>query len=128
MELKQGYFVRTNKGVIRMIKTVNDVRISTCHVHKVYSKKYGIGNVPDYRTLINGFIDKVDVVKSEKNVADLLEVGDVIRIRNGNNEVVWLVEDESLLREVIIDIYTGEIELLGITTKEKLGDVEFKLE
>ena len=130
MELKKGQFVRTNKGVIQKIKTLNTIRISTYHVRRAYMKRYGPKNVPGFRTLINGHIDKVDIIKSSKKELELVEMGDVLRLANAdsNTEFLWLVENEDLLREVIIDIYAGELKLLGVITKERLNEIELKTE
>lgn len=130
MELKVGQYVRDRKGRIRKIKTINTIRISTFQVRRTYIKRYGPRNVPDFRTLINGFIDEVDVTKSSNRPEDLIKVGDALRLLNtdSNAEILWLVENEELLRELIIYIRTGEMKLLGIITKEELNDVEYILE
>ena len=68
------------------------------------------------------YIDKRDIVKHSKQLTDLIENKDVVKVR-ADKEVVFLGIDEETTdikyKELIENIENGEYELLEILTHEK---------
>lgn len=73
-----------------------------------------------------------DVTKHSKNIIDLIENQDILKIKTKKNEILFVGADENTTNlkyeEVIEELKNEEYELLGILTKEQYEANCYKLE
>lgn len=64
-----------------------------------------------------------DIIKHSKNIIDLIENEDILKIKTKENEILFIGVDENTTNlkyeEVIEELKNEEYELLGILTKEQ---------
>ena len=98
-EIKVGYFIRTNKGIIGKLKRIELDEIDKNLKWYVFDKKR-----PDMNIVDEIYIKKPYITKYSKNIIDLIECGDYV-----NGELV----------SSIYDIVNSDCESIGkkITTK-----------
>ena len=76
-ELKIGQYIRTKKGRIAKITTINEIKY-TYHTAKARNRIKFVGQK---RTLINGRYEFEDIKKHSPNIIDLIETGDYVNGR-----------------------------------------------
>lgn len=125
-EIKVGDYVRTDRGLIRKVKTI--------HSEEDREKQKGFSKIKGI--LINGNIKISDIVNHSKNITDLIEIGDYV---NGS-EVVTVYgydedgndRDDRGIIEVDDDyayrVYLEDIKIFSIVTKEQFANMEYRLE
>ena len=73
-----------------------------------------------------------DIIKHSKNIIDLIENEDILKIKTKENEILFVGADENTTNlkyeEVIEELKNEEYELLGILTKEQYEVNCYKLE
>ena len=67
------------------------------------------------------------VVKHSKNIIDLVEVGDIVHIKDVLHEDITYIWSEDYLKALKEDIQNG-IKLVSILTKEQMQSIEYKVE
>ncbi len=113
-EIEIGEYVRTKAGNIDKIKSIkqNEILFENSII------KYTEENIKNM------------VVKHSKDILDLIEVGDVLKIKEDNSICyIGLEKDETTLtyQEIIDEIKNNKIKLLAIVTKEKFRNIEYKI-
>lgn len=114
-EIEIGEYVRTKAGNIDKIKSIkqNEILFENSII------KYTEENIKNM------------VVKHSKDILDLIEVGDVLKIKEDNSICyIGLEKDETTLtyQEIIDEIKNNKIKLLAIVTKEQFRSIEYKIE
>lgn len=118
-ELKVGMYVRTKKGIAKILGRIND---PTDFYHKML--------ITDKFLKIHGdteYIHDLDIVKASENIIDLIEVGDYV---NG-----YYVED---VFDTYIYVATGtnyfqsptiyEQDIKSTVTREQFNSVKYEVE
>lgn len=67
------------------------------------------------------------VAKHSKNIIDLVEVGDIVHIKDVLHEDITYIWSEDYLKALKEDIQNG-IKLVSIVTKEQMQSIEYKVE
>lgn len=126
MEIKEGYYVRTKKGIAKIIGRIND---PTNFYYKmlITDKFLGIHDDTEY-------IHDLDIIKVNKNINELLEVGDyvngqlVIQVCSKTGYVFTepTYYDEIKGEEFHFCYKTGEIK--DVVTKEQFNSVKYDVE
>ena len=75
-EIKVGYFIRTNKGIIGKLKRIELDEIDKNLKWYVFDKKR-----PDMNIIDEIYINKPYITKYSKNIIDLIEIGDYVNGR-----------------------------------------------
>ena len=83
-KIKIGQYIRTKKGWIAKITTINEIKY-TYHTAKARNRIKFVGQK---RTLINGRYEFEDIKKQRQNIEDLIETGDYV-----NGCLVLLVDE-----------------------------------
>lgn len=111
MKIEVREYVRTYEGHIGKIVDL-DIDVGIC-----------LDNLKEPLT-----IDMI--VKHSKNIVDLIEIGDVLKIKEDNSICyIGLEKDEKTItyKEIIDEIKDNKIELLAIVTKEQFRSVEYEV-
>lgn len=104
MEIEVGDYVRTNKGNIRKMSSEEFIKI-------MLENKSIFGKA----------------LKHSKNIIDLVEVGDIVHIKDVLHEDITHIWSEDYLKALKEDIQNG-IKLVSILTKEQMKSIEYKVE
>lgn len=121
-EIKIGEYVRTRNNGIK--------RIDTIFENKTVNK-YGYECGSDWNGKWYSHIKTTDIVKHSKNLIDLIEIGDILKIKEDDSICyIGLEKDETTLtyQEIIDEIKNNKIKLLAIVTKEQFRSIEYKIE
>lgn len=120
-------YVRTKEGFIYRIEDGEEFFEDSVDV--------GIGIIPDVegkwvdKEHLN-YIDKRDIKKHSKNLMDLIENKDILKVKT-DGEVLFLGVDENTLdikyKEIIEDIKNGDYQLLEILTYEQFEQNSYKV-
>ncbi len=128
MKLEVGMYVRTKKGIAKLIEQINDV------------ENYWFGFwITDRFLMINDdteYIHEVDIIGEPSfDIIDLIEVGDILHDKNDNE--YWTVQriekDESGNPSIQIEWegFENEEEFLNaideIITKEQAKNISYKI-
>ena len=73
------------------------------------------------------YFEAKDIYKHSKNIIDLIEVGDIIHIKDVLHEDITYIWSEDYLKALKEDIQNG-IKLVSIVTHEQFESVEYKVE
>ena len=127
-----GEYVRTKKGIIDKIKTINRYGIIT----KYDDKDDKISSSINYYFNDGLEIDEEDIVKHSKNIIDLLEVGDIVEIElseefveKENKKVLTQIGEVYTKETLQKDIDNGIItKILTILTKEQMEANQYYVE
>ena len=106
-KIEVGEYYRTKNGLIRKIKTIKS------------GKRYFTRTTV---TLINGRHRLEDIVKHSKQLIDLIENKDVLKVRIDKTIMVFGMDEDTSdikYKELIENIENGEYELLEILTHEQ---------
>lgn len=123
-EIKVNEFVRTKDGQIYKIEDGTEFYENSVNV--------GIGIIPD----VDGiwvdkehftYVDKRDIVKHSPNLIDLIQVGDMVHIKDVLNEEWYWMFDEEMVKATKETIEQG-IDLVEIVTKEMMESISYKVE
>ena len=125
-EIKVGYFIRTNKGIIGKLKRIELDEIDKNLKWYVFDKKR-----PDMNIIDEIYINKPYITKYSKNIIDLIEIGDYVngyRIDNIINGV--LVNNAVGLDRsgVLTPIVQYEQDIKTILTHEQFEQNYYKLD
>lgn len=115
-ELEIGEFVRTKNGIIDKIENYS---LGCCVWHCVK------GMCIDRCNTIGTHL--TDIVKHSKNIIDLVEVGDIVHIKDVLHEDITHIWSEDYFKALKEDIQNG-IKLVSILTKEQMASIEYKVE
>lgn len=123
--IEVGEYIRTTKGKIEKVKTIHNTRF-TDHSKMAYIKKYK-EMAPESRILYNGHILIRDIVKHSKNIIDLIEVGDIVKvyvfadISDDDSEAVetyYRIESKYEITELKESVKMNYSKILSILTHE----------
>ena len=120
MELKEGLYVRTEKGIAKIIDRI----LEPDHY---YFKMW----VTDNYLEINDdteYISEVDVLKASNNIIDLIEEGDIITTNNVVGEITTIEKeiDRIYLACFDYDVVSSQ-DIKSIVTKEQFKSMEYKV-
>lgn len=119
--IEVGEYVRTKEGYIAKVK-----EISTRYYwfDNTVMKNSGI---PVYGIKIDDVISII--TKHFKNIFNLIESGDILKIKEGNLVcyISWNKEYDISLEEIQEKMKNKEIELLAIITKEQAKMIEYEV-
>lgn len=124
MEIEVGEYGRTNKGkifIFAWLETSDGKR---------YTNKVLLGNGKIFENKFYYFDDGEEIVKHSKNIIDLVDVGDILKIKS-DNEITTIGFDDDytgFYEELKDHIKRGEMELISIVTKEQFSQMEYKVE
>ncbi len=120
-------YVRTKEGFIYRIEDGEEFFEDSVDV--------GIGIIPDVegkwvdKEHLN-YIDKRDIKEYSKNLIDLIENKDILKVKT-DGEILFLGVDENTLdikyKEIIEDIKNGDYQLLEILTHEQFEQNSYKV-
>lgn len=125
-KIEVGEYVRTKEGFIYRIENGEEFYADAVDV--------GIGIIPDIEGIwidkeCMNYIDERDLVKHSKELIDLIENKDILKIKT-DGEILFLGVDENTLdikyKEIIEDIKNGEYRLLEILTHEQFEQNSYK--
>ena len=124
--MKVGDYVRTKKGIAKIIDRIND---PTNYFDKFW--------VCDRYLELNDdteYIHEQDVVKSSPNIIDLIEVGDILVIKDFVDEAcmiftdIYLIQNEEQLLHIKNDLEKNKNKMLySIVTKEMFSSIEYEV-
>lgn len=120
-EIKIGEYVRTRNNGIK--------RIDTIFENKTVNK-YGYETGSDWDGKWYSHIKTTEIVKHSNNLIDLIEIGDILKIKEDDSICyIGLEKDEMTLtyQEIIDEIKNNKIKLLAIVTKEQFRNIEYKV-
>ena len=121
MEIEVGEYGRTNKGKIFIFAWLENSD------GKRYTNKVLLGNGKIFENKFYYFDDGEEIVKHSKNIIDLVEVGDIVHIKDVLHEDITYIWSEDYLKALKEDIQNG-IKLVSILTKEQMASIEYKVE
>lgn len=124
MKLEVGDYVRTKKGIAKILGRVNEP--DNYYFKMLITDKYlEIHDDTEY-------IHDLDIIKSSKNIIDLIEVGDYVNgylvtdvYRPDGNEVFRIEIERDTLRGHIID---KSSQIKSIVTKEQFENMTYEVE
>lgn len=130
--MKVGDYVRTKNGNIRKIEEV---------INKEYNEPdYGVDkiviNIEEVEDTIymEPFLYKEDIIKSSPNIIDLIEVGDILVIKDFVDEAcmiftdIYLIQNEEQLLHIKNDLEKNKNKMLySIVTKEQFKNMEYEV-
>lgn len=115
-------FIRTKKGLIAKVCAYQDLT--------TYDDK-GVSVTFHSFDTDKGRVADIEVAKHSKNIVDLIEIGDVLQLKEDNSAYyIGLEKGEITItyQEIIDAIKKNETELVSIITKEKLKEMEYKVQ
>ena len=109
-EIKIGEYVRTRDGRIFKVKQINEGYL-------IEDIEYGgLGCFIEY------------AVKHSFNIIDLIEVEDIVKVKDHDWIRVFNIDDKITLKSFIEDCEENNWTLMSIVTKEQFQSVEYRLE
>ena len=105
MEIEVGDYVRTQGG----------------YIYKALGEQLYLDNIGETVNFIE------EIVKHSKNIIDLVEVGDMVHIKDVLHEDITYIWSEDYLKALKEDIQNG-IKLVSIVTHEQFESIEYKVE
>ncbi len=140
MELKEGMYVRTKRGLIAKY-----IGFEKDEEENEYSKYNFNGKIYWYYEYYNDYVYEEDfeewfeasVIKISNNIIDLIEVGDILEINNEKYEVIYDKSYEKLgilipsreelsIRHSALE-YVFKKYKVSIVTKEQFSQMEYKI-
>ena len=131
-KIELGEYIRTKNGEI--------AKIDKCYGKDIGYKNMEIYRIDIYSNTCKGFIIyKEDILKHSKNIIDLIEVGDIVRVFMEDDidgedtnifEVIGITTDGLKIglfgKDLVIDFLpAGNIR--GIVTKEQFKEMEYRV-
>lgn len=124
MELKEEMYVRTKKGIAKILGRIND---PTNFYHKML--------ITDKFLKIHGdteYIHDLDIIKARKNITDLLQVGDVVTMFSDLHDILgnetFNIRDKKHLDYIKMGVNRGFFHLIDVVTKEKFNEIKYEVE
>ena len=124
--MKVGDYVRTNKGNIAKIVKITDLTIICDYI--IYPSNYGFNKQLRKESL------KRLGVKSSPNIIDLIEVGDVLVVKDFVDEAcmiftdIYLIQNEQQLINIKSDLEKNKNKkLYSIVTSEQFSQMEYRI-
>ena len=117
MEIEVNDYVRIKNGAIRKIIKINEGKEKTIFGKYRLDKPYN-----------NCFsVAQNKIVKHSKNIIDILEIGDILRVFDNLSEIEEKVNifDDEMLKAVKEDIKDNNYEILSILTHEQFSSLEY---
>lgn len=120
MEIEVGEYVRLarNQGINRIIEIEDKRYILDTDI----ADEFG-----DNTCVLEEYQLKDEVLDHNKNIIDLVEVGDIVHIKDVLHEDITYIWSEDYLKALKEDIQNG-IKLVSIVTKEQMQSIEYKVE
>ena len=120
MEIEVGEYVRwaRNQGINRIIEIEDKRYILDTDI----ADEFG-----DNTCVLEEYQLKDEVLDHNKNIIDLVEVGDIVHIKDVLHEDITYIWSEDYLKALKEDIQNG-IKLVSILTKEQMQSIEYKVE
>lgn len=122
--MAEGDYVRTDDGLIGKI------------VSEPYEYKDSIGHDIDFgdNNIYNEYEMYQDIIKSSPNIIDLIEVGDILVIKDFVDEAcmiftdIYLIQNEEQLLHIKNDLEKNKNKMLySIATKEQFKNIEYEV-
>lgn len=116
MSIDVGEYGRTNKGKIFIFAWLENLD------GKRYTDKVLLGNEKIFENKFYYFDDGEEIVKHSKNLIDLIENKDVLKVRIDKTIMFFGIDEytsDIKYKELIENIENGEYELLEILTHEQ---------
>ena len=110
---KYGDFIRTNDGIIGQVK-----RIELDDVDKSLKWYVFDGKRPDMGIIDELYINKPYIEKYSKDIIDLIEVGDIVHIKDVLHQDIVHIWSEDYLKALKEDLNNG-IKVVEILTHEQ---------
>lgn len=117
-ELKIGQYIRTKKGRIAKITTINEIKY-TYHTARARNRMKYIGKK---RTLINGRYEFEDIEKHGSDIIEILEKRDMVTMKFRGLTVTKLLSEED-----IADLKSGELKLVSVLTHEQFEAAKYEV-
>ena len=117
-ELKIGQYIRTKKGRIAKVTTINEIKY-TYHTAKARNRIKFVGQK---RTLINGRYEFEDIEKHSSDIIEILEKRDIVTIKFRGLTVTKLLSEED-----IADLKSGELKLVSVLTHEQFEAAKYEV-
>lgn len=128
MEIENNEYIRTKEGYICRIDKIDECKY--CE-QNVYIYKETIGDLHFEHTYHKG-----DITKHSKNIINLLEVGDIVKvyvfadISDDDSEAIetyYRIESKYEITELKESVKMNYAKILSILTKEKYEQYSYKL-
>lgn len=117
-EIKIGQYIRTKKGRIAKITTINEIKY-TYHTARARNRMKYIGKK---RTLINGRYEFEDIEKHGSDIIEILEKRDMVTMKFRGLTVTKLLSEED-----IADLKSGELKLVSVLTHEQFEAAKYEV-
>ena len=129
MKLEVGIYVRTIYGYVARLKKINK---TDRYTEYEFDNKIGYDYDDFFHSIVENYIDDIEIIKASHNIIDILEVGDIIRYRidkvpletKGYLTGVIDITDEEMLKSIKED---KNYHVLQILTKEKFKDISYEV-
>lgn len=118
INIEVGEYVRTKNGYIIKYKDNINTNIFSCD---------------DVLYVENSlFPDEEEIVNHSKNIIDLIEVGDIVKVFSDLHDIMgnqtFMVENKTHLNHLITGFNGGYFHLKSIVTKEQFKAIEYEVE
>lgn len=138
MKIEVGEYVKTNSGnFAKVILVCSEDYYAGEVIRATYKcdneKKYDYKNInSEFYKGINQYLLKEEmIIKHSKNILDLIEVGDILKIKEDNDIYYIGLEKDTITvnyKDIKEDIKNNRCELLAILTKEQYNQNCYRLE
>lgn len=111
--IKRNDYARLNTGKIVRVIGIKENKLNKKAIY------YGVYE--------QDWFDSMAVENFSDNIIDLIEVGDIVHIKDVLHEDITYIWSEDYLKALKEDIQNG-IKLVSIVTKEQMQSIEYKVE
>ncbi len=133
-EIEVGDYVRTKKGIARIVEDGRFVEIRENGNRMYYVDTNGTPCTWEFSC----YIWSKDIVKHSKNIIDLIEVGDVLKINDEKYEVIYDESYEKLgilvpnrkqlaIRHSALEFIFNQHKDISIVTKEQFANMQYRV-
>ena len=133
-EIEVGEFVRTHFGIAKLIKKepLKDFPRQIIYTFDNISDELWSGDLPNemWQSEIDLETEEFGnpFLKHSFNIIDLIEVEDIVKVKDHDWIRVFNIDDEVTLKSFIEDYEENNWTLMSIVTKEQFQSVEYRLE
>lgn len=113
-EIEVGEWIRSKDGFIGKVQKIN--------YDNMEKSNYYICEKDN--VMASNYLE--NIVKHSKNIIDLVEVGDIVHIKDVLHEDITYIWSEDYLKALKEDIQNG-IKLVSIVTHEQFENIEYKV-
>lgn len=89
--------------------------------------KYNENNENNEKVFIDNFEEMLNVVKHSKNIIDLIEVDDIVKVLDMDWIRILKLDNEEEIEMFKEELEENNYKLLSIVTKEQFADIEYKV-